>query len=130
MENTGMQRFAIAISFAILALPGCGGGLAPNSNLEVAEQSLQTSLEAWKSGKSPTDLEKGKPSIIVNDDDWRAGKRLLEFTMEKGALSGRQIRCKVHIKLEDKNGDTMERDAVYIIDTTPRIVIVRDSFAS
>jgi hypothetical protein len=66
----------------------------------------------------------------MNEDDWRVGKRLLEFKMEPVGLSGRQARCKVHIKLQDKDQKPVERDAVYIIDTIPRIVIVRDSFAS
>jgi hypothetical protein len=50
--------------------------------------------------------------------------------MEKGSLSGRQVRCRVRIKLQDKGDKTVERQGVYIIDTTPRIVIVHDSFAS
>ncbi|HZZ81383.1 MAG TPA: hypothetical protein VFE62_22970 [Gemmataceae bacterium] len=125
-----MQRFTIVFALILLIQFGCSRGLAPNANLDVADKALQTGLDAWKSGKSPQDLEKGKPSIIMNEDDWRAGKRLLDFTMEKGALSGRQVRCRVHIKLEGKDGEISERDAVYIIDTTPRIVIVRDSFAS
>src|SRR5947209_8568676 len=41
--------------------------------------------------------------------------------MEKGTLSGRQVRCWVHITLRDGNDKTVDRDAVYIIDTIPRI---------
>jgi hypothetical protein len=124
-----MQRFTIAIPLAILVISGCSRGLDPDSDVSVADNALRTSLDAWKSGKSQEDLEKGQPSIIMNEDDWRTGKKLLDFKMEKGALSGRQVRCKVHIKLQGKDGKTTERDAFYIIDTTPRIVIVRDSFA-
>ena len=91
---------------------------------------LQTALEAWKSGKSPQDLTNARPSIIMNEDDWRVGKRLLNFDREKGSVSGRQVRCRVRIKLQDKNDKAVDRDAVYIIDTVPHIVIVRDSFAS
>jgi len=87
-------------------------------------------LEAWKSGKSQDELQKGSPSILMNEDDWRTGKRLLDFKMEKPALSGRQVRCRVHITLQEAGDKSVDRDAVYIIDTTPRIVIVRDSFAS
>src|ERR1043166_4047521 len=125
-----MQRFTIAIAFAPLVLTGCSRGLDPDADVDVADSALRTGLDAWKSGKTPDDLEKGQPSIIMNEDDWRGGKKLLDFKMEKGALSGRQVRCKVRIKLQAKDGKTTERDAFYIIDTTPRIVIVRDSFAS
>jgi hypothetical protein len=111
-------------------LPGCGGGLGPDADSVTADKALQTALEAWKSGKSPADLEKGRPSIIMNEDDWRMGKRLLDFKMDKGSLSGRQVRCRARLKLKDRDDKTIDREAVYIIDTTPRIVIVRDSFAS
>jgi hypothetical protein len=83
-----------------------------------------------KAGKAPTDLGQGSPSIVMNEDDWRTGKRLLEFKVNDSSLSGRQVRCRVKIKLQDKDTKTVDRDAVYIIDTTPRIVIVRDNFAS
>jgi hypothetical protein len=126
-----MKRLAVIIAIALCFSAGCGGRkLAPNSDVDAADQALRTALEAWKSGKSQTELEAGQPSILMNEDDWRVGKRLLEFKMEPSGLSGRQVRCKVHIKLQDKDQKPAERDAVYIIDTIPRIVIVRDSFAS
>jgi hypothetical protein len=124
-----MRRFTLFVTLVICLLPGCRRGLGPDADPVEADRALQTALEAWKSGKSPADLQQQRPSILMNEDDWRAGKRLLDFTMEKGSLSGRQVRCRVRIKLQDKDM-TVDREAVYIIDTTPRIVIVRDSFAS
>ena len=66
----------------------------------------------------------------MNEDDWRLGKRLLEFKVEESSLAGRQVRCRVQIKLGNKTGTALEQRATYIIDTTPRLVIVRDTFAS
>ena len=125
-----MRCLALTIGLTILALAGCGRGLDPEADRSVADKALRTALEAWKTGKSQADLEKEQPSIIMNEDDWRVGKRLLDFKTEESAISGRQVRCRVQIKLQDKDGKTANRSAVYIIDTTPRIVIVRDSFAS
>lgn len=125
-----MKRMILILILALGLLPGCGRKLDADADPEMGDKALRTALEAWKSGKSPGDLEKEHPSIIMNEDDWRMGKRLLDFKMEKGSLSGRQVRCRVRIKLQDKDGKTVERSAVYIIDTIPRIVIVRDSFAS
>jgi hypothetical protein len=125
-----MKRLALFVVFTVCVMPGCHRSLDSDADPAQADKVLQTALEAWKGGKSQADLEKGQPSIIMNEDDWRTGKRLLDFKMDKGALSGRQVRCRVHIKLQDKDDKAVERDAVYIIDTTPRIVIVRDSFAS
>jgi len=118
------------VTLALCLLSGCGRKLDPDVDPAEGDKALRTALEAWKSGKSPEDLEKEHPPILMNEDDWRMGKRLLDFKMESGSLSGRQVRCRVQIKLQGKDGKTVDREAVYIIDTIPRIVIVRDSFAS
>jgi hypothetical protein len=125
-----MKYFALTMTLLLLFLSGCNRGLGPEADKGEADRALRTALEAWKSGKPQDELDKGNPSIIMNEDDWRVGKRLLDFTMEESSLSGRQVRCRVRLKLHEKNDRTTERNAVYIIDTTPRIVIVRDSFAS
>jgi hypothetical protein len=114
----------------ICFLLGCGQR-AENADLEQAEPALRTALEAWKGGKSQEDLAGQTPSILMNEDDWRVGKRLLDFKMDdQGALSGRQVVWHAQIKLQDNSGKTEDRRATYVIDTTPRIVIVRDKFAS
>lgn len=127
-----MKRLASFIVVAAVAClsPGCGRTLDPAADQGLAEKALQTALEAWKSGRSQDDLQRGSPSILMNEDDWRTGKRLVDFRMEKPALNGRQVQCRVHITLQESDGKPVDRDAVYIIDTTPRIVIVRDTFAS
>jgi hypothetical protein len=125
-----MKRLALSFALSLCLLPGCGRGLGPDADPAEGERALRTALEAWKAGKAPGDLEREHPPILMNEDDWRTGKRLLDFKMEEGSLVGRQVRWRVGIKLQDKDGKAADRKAVYIIDTTPRIVIVRDSFAS
>jgi len=125
-----MKRAALFITLSLCLLSGCGRTLDPNADPAEADKALRTALEAWKGGKSPDDLKQGRPPILMNEDDWRTGKRLLDYEMEKGSLSGRQVRCRVRIKLQGADGEAADREAVYIIDTVPRIVIVRDSFAS
>jgi hypothetical protein len=101
------------------------------ADLEQAGPALRTALEAWKDGKSQEELTNQKPSILMNEDDWRMGKRLLDFRMEdQGALSGRQVVWRAQIELQGKSGKTEKQWATYVIDTTPRLVIVRDRFAS
>jgi hypothetical protein len=127
VEN--MKRLILFVMLSIGLLQGCHRGLDKDVDADEAAKALQTALEAWESGKSREELEKMTPSILINEDDWRTGKRLLEFKVENCSLSGRQIRSRVQLKLQDKNGKTLDRRATYIIDTTPRIVIVRDVFA-
>jgi hypothetical protein len=125
-----MFRTVVFIAFSVCLLSGCRRTVV-NSDAEQAGPALRTALEAWKSGKSPSDLEGLSPSIIMNEGDWESGKRLLEFKMDdKGTLVGRQIQWRVQVKIQDKSGKTQDRRVSYTIDTTPRIVIVRDIFAS
>ena len=126
-----MKRTSLLIVLSFSVLQGCGKGRTEDADPNQAGPALRTALAAWQSGKTQQELVDQKPSILMNEDDWRVGKRLLEFKMEEtSTMFGRQVRWRAQIKLQDKNGKTEERTATYIIDTTPRIVIVRDSFAS
>ncbi|HEY7314237.1 MAG TPA: hypothetical protein VH643_33100 [Gemmataceae bacterium] len=124
-----MKRLVLFTMLGVCFLQGCDRRLDKAADADEGAKALQTALQAWKSGKLPEDLREVKPSIVMNEDEWRVGKRLLDFKVEEIALSGRQIRATVQIKLEDKSGKTRDQKAIYIVDTTPRIVIVRDTFA-
>jgi hypothetical protein len=116
---------------SILLIAGCSSSMAEKVDPEQARSALNTALDAWKGGKSNSDLAALEPSLLMNESDWSAGNRLLDYKMEEnGRLHGRQVRWVVQIKLQDKSGKVRERKATYIIDTIPRIVIVRDTFAS
>jgi hypothetical protein len=124
-----MKSISITVLPLVFCLVGCGGYQhAENVDLGQAQSALRTALEAWKDGKANADLQ---PTIIMNESDWTSGCRLLDFRMEEsGVLDGRQARWVAHIKLQDRSGAVKEHKATYIIDTIPRIVIVRDTFAS
>jgi hypothetical protein len=125
-----MIRAALLTVFCLCLVSGCGGGLAPDSNPEDARTALEAALQAWKNGESPKDLESHNPALVMNDPDWRAGKTLLQYRMQStGTMFGRQVRWEVQIKVKDRSGKTTERKANYIIDTIPRLVIVRDIFS-
>jgi hypothetical protein len=125
-----MKHFLIA-ALCLCLLQGCGKGPEKPADLDQAGPALRAALEAWKSGSSKQDLENQNPSILMNEGDWREGNSLMDYQMEEaGAIHGRQVVWWVRIKLQDKNGKTEDRRAKYVIDTTPRLVIVRDRFAS
>jgi hypothetical protein len=121
-----MKRFFFAA--LCLGLPwGCG---TKPADMEQAGPALRASLEAWKAGSSQKELASQNPPIVMNEDDWREGKSLLDYKMEEaGIMHGRQVVWWVQIKLKDKKGKTEDRRAKYVIDTTPQLVIVRDRFA-
>ena len=122
-----MKRVLFA-SLSLCLFLGCGKG--DISDIDQAGPALRTALEAWKGGQSQADLAGRSPGITMNEDDWREGKILLDYTMEdQGAMKGRQVVWRAQIKLQDKSGRTEDRRATYVIDTTPQMVIVRDRFA-
>jgi len=126
-----MKPLSLLCVCGVIILAGCGKQLAENVDPDQVRQALQTVLEAWKAGKSNAELGSLHPSIVMNEADWTNGGRLLDYKMnETGSLDGRQVRWVVQIKLQDKSGKVSERKATYIVDTVPRIVIVRDTFAS
>lgn len=126
-----MKSLYLVCFCCVVSLAGCGKQLPENVDPEQARQALQTGLDAWKAGKSNVELGSLQPPIVMNEADWTNGGRLVDYKMnETGTLDGRQVRWVVQIKLQDKTGKVSERKATYIIDTIPRIVIVRDTFAS
>jgi hypothetical protein len=125
------MKHCILMALCLGPLLGCSKGPAGPADIDKAGPALRTALEAWKDGKTPQELAGQSPSIVMNEDDWREGKRLLDYRMEEaGALQGRQVVWWAQIKLEGKGGRPESRRAKYLIDTTPRLVIVRDRFAS
>lgn len=121
-------RFLLVLFVGLLS--GCGQHVTESVNPDQAGEALRTALTAWKDGKTPDELEAQQPSILMNEDAWRSGSSLLEFTMDPaGKMDGRQVRWVAQIKLRDKNGKETTRKATYVIDTIPRIVIVRDPLA-
>lgn len=126
-----MKTLVLWLIPLICFLAGCGYQHAENVDPGEAGQALRTALEAWKEGKANAELQGLRPPIIMNESDWTSGHRLLDYQMhDSGAMDGRQVRWTVQIKLRDETGKVKERKATYVIDTIPRIVIVRDPFAS
>ncbi len=125
------MKYVLLTGVCLGFLSGCGKGPGPNADIDQAGPALRTALEAWKDGKPQTDFAGQNSSILMNEDDWREGKRLTDYKMDDaGALQGRQVVWWVEITLEDKDGKAVTSKAKYVVDTTPRLVIVRDRFAS
>lgn len=125
------MKLLFLAALCLCLLQGCGKGSIEPADIDQAGPALRIALDAWKDGKSQQVLAEQTPSILMNEDDWRGGKRLMDYKMEEaGALQGRQVVWRVQIKLQQKDGQVEDRRAKYVIDTTPRIVIVRDRFAS
>jgi hypothetical protein len=105
---------------------GCGRKLDPPVEPDKAGEVLRAALDAWKNGEPYGALEQRDPPIYFRESEWEAGKKLVSYQPGVVKLMGRQGVCKVKLALQDREGNTREREIGYQIDTTPRVVIVRE----
>jgi hypothetical protein len=108
------------------ALVGCRGKTgAVDASPEKAREALRQGLDAWKSGKTAEAI-KASDSIIVSDSDLENGAKLLSYDVQgDGASDGFDWQMRVKLTLQDAAGNKSEKNAVYNVNTSPKVVIVR-----
>jgi len=112
----------------LLALQfGCGQTLEKPVDPAQASEVVKTAFDAWKQGESYGSLKQRQPPLYFNEPEWEAGKKLVSYEVGPVTLTGRQGRCSVKVKLEDKNGKVTERTIGYQVETTPAQVITREA---
>ena len=123
-------RTSIALAAALALAAGCSKGpekLAPVEP-EKAREALKTALETWKNGKRPDDLKAATPPITVQDPDWVARSKLIDYQLTgEGKDFGAILTVPVKIKVRGPNGKDVEKDATYRVGTSPTLSIFRDS---
>jgi hypothetical protein len=108
-----------------ILLVGCKPQAAP-TDPNVAQQSLETMLKAWKDGGKSADLKSGQPEIIAVDDDWDSGVQLKSYrSIGTPFDDGKNLHCTIELTLVTKAGREYKREIVYIVGTSPVITIFR-----
>ncbi len=127
-RNPYSPRRAIAAACLAFFIAGCGSKDAPQP-IDTAEagRHLESALQSWKADEPFSGLAERSPSIVFNEPLWQEGIKLLNYVLEPVELQGRQGRCTAKLSLKDKAGKQSERRIGYVIDTVPRIVIVREN---
>lgn len=110
-----------------LALSPLGGGCNSATSpvkIELAQQTLSSTLDSWKAGKSPDDLS---PKVIVQDFDWSGGVRLLDYeiTNDQKPLNS-NLYVKVALRMGNLNGQETRKTVTYVVSTTPGLTVFRD----
>lgn len=108
---------------------GCGvkGNPYPVNPVK-ARELLKTTMEAWKSGKTPEEMPQGDPAIVVQDFDWMQGKKLTDYVINpQDAETGANLTCQVTLHLEDKDGKAEEKAVYYVVGTSPNFSVFRDA---
>lgn len=121
------RSFALLMTCS-LGLIGCGGN-AHAVKPDVAQQTLRTALDSWKSGKSIQDLKTASPAIVVQDLDWSGGAKLLDYEVLDGSKPvDANLQAKVKLKLRDAKDVESEKTVSYVVGTSPALTVFRDMF--
>jgi hypothetical protein len=105
------------------AIVGCGG--RPSLDESVARTSLETALADWKAGQRPERLHEAEPPVLVVDDTWSQGAKLLDYKLGEGRNDGQNMHYQVELTLTDDKGKRRKQKVTYVVGTDPSITVFR-----
>lgn len=127
-RNYSRQRLVLLLIAGLcqVILIGCGKATPVENGDALAHGVITQCLNAWTDGKKPDELRTMEPAIVVVDEDWKAGRHLIDFEMVgKGLFDGRNLRIPVSLILQDARGRKQTITASYVIGVDPAITVVR-----
>ncbi|HEV3263534.1 MAG TPA: hypothetical protein VG013_42250 [Gemmataceae bacterium] len=118
----------VLLGIAVIVIVGCSRPQrAGPVNPSAAREALRTSLESWKKGDQMRSLRERSPAIVVQDLDWEAGYRLIDYQIiGDGKDDNVNLLCPVQLTLVDKQGRQVKKKVSYIVSTDPRITVFRE----
>jgi hypothetical protein len=119
---------------ATLLLPGCSNSANIHAvDMPRARDALKTALDHWKRGESPKSLESATAPMIVQDFDWAAGVKLIDYQLiDNGKAEDANLRAHVKLTMSGTRnqgngpGTTAEKTVWYLVTTSPKITVFRD----
>ena len=119
------NRAPIGLLLFLAVLIGCSGRVSP-VNVSKAMDALELSLESWKEGKRPDDLNGGSSPIVVHELEWSRGTNLLDYEIVSEEQNADQsLIAWVKLKSRSGNGQVTETTAQYIVNTSPVVTVLR-----
>ncbi|MFO0912887.1 MAG: hypothetical protein U0795_08010 [Pirellulales bacterium] len=127
---TNYKRWWSVLALVMLSLgvtSGCSSTRGPAPvDATVARGSLQKFLDTWKAGKPLAQLQEVDPSLVANDEDWSAGRKLVSYkVLDNHFNDGSNLHVKTVLKLRGKKGKPREQEVTYVVSTSPRVTIFR-----
>lgn len=124
----GRRAAAWAVLVAGALAAGCSAG--PHDvpvDKARAHEALKTALESWKKGEAIDGLKSASPPIVVQDFDWMAGQKLVDYRITgEGQDDDSNLRIPVSLTLRDAKGGEAKKDVRYIVGTSPALTVFRD----
>jgi hypothetical protein len=106
----------------LLAGPSCGGP-SMNPPADRARAALGASLNAWRQGKRPGDLEGTYPPVQAIDNDWTNGRKLTAFEILREQPSESDRRFVVKLTYA---APVTVTEAIYIVLGASPIAVFRE----
>ena len=105
---------ALALAALLTASSGCESDTArytPTAN--VARQSLEAALTAWRDGRPVGSIAGNSPPVRVVDSSWRSGEKLAAFqVLGEADVDGRK-EFTVRLTMKEPRGETEARYLVH-----------------
>jgi hypothetical protein len=116
----------LGLLFLSVAPWGCATKPQP-ADPQLARETLKTVLDTWKSGEGLDTLQQLDTPIQVSDAEWARGVRLLDYQVEpRDYLFGTDLRCRVKLTLQGKNGKKRQKMGTYSVGTTQALMVFRE----
>ncbi len=115
-----------AVASLLLLATGCGGGLPPQTDPDVARAALTAALDTWKAGEAPDTLRSRTPPVDFRDTSWDNGNKLSNYQVKSEERSGMSVRFTVELMLKQKDGASSQRVVVFNVDAGKTVVIRPD----
>jgi hypothetical protein len=121
------RRAAMSLAAAAM-LAGCSATeRAAPVDASRARDALKTALDGWKKGDTPDVMKDSSPPITVQDFDWMAGARLVDYQVDgDGREADTNLYIPVKLTLRTKQGKEIKKKVSYVVATSPRLMVFRD----
>ena len=132
-DAMGTRAASIFVAALIAILAAAVSGCSPVQQTAAAvdparaRETLRTALESWKKGDAPDALKSASPAIVVQDLDWMAGQRLVNYeVVNDGANDNANLRIPVKLTLRTASGAETNKNVTYVVGTNPALTVFRD----
>jgi hypothetical protein len=124
----------IAVCLAMVAvtmlLPGCSNSSQAHAvDAPQAREALKIALDEWKKGETPQSLTAAATPIVVQDFEWAAGARLINYEIVgDGQPEDANLRAQVKLTLAAAKGQgkSTDKKVWYVVGTSPKVTVFRD----
>jgi hypothetical protein len=117
---------SVLVVAMLLLVAGCGGAGGGGTEQE-ARTALTNALDAWKAGRTATDMRSENPEVVVGDSDWKQGRKLVAYEIGSGMFDGKNLRVPVTLTVAQPPRGNRKLVVNYIVGTRPVVTIFRDS---